>query len=124
MKTFVTVAFTLIFALQAYAGKIDGTWKGVMKSPDGNQEFGIAMTFKADGDKLTGAIQTPQGDIAISKGKILSDTTFSFELEFNGMVMKNNGTFQDDDTIALKAEDMPAGPDGQEMPALILKRQK
>ena len=122
MKTLATVAFALLFALQAYAGKVDGTWKASFGGPDGGQGMEMTFKFTTDGDKVTGAIVTPQGDMPISNGKITADG-FSFEIDFNGTTMKNVGTFKDDDTITLKAEGMPAA-DGQANPGLVLKRQK
>ncbi len=122
MKTLASVAFMLLFALQAYAGKVDGTWKATFGAPDGGQGMEMTFKFTTDGDKVTGAIATPQGDMPISNGKI-TEKGFSFEIDFNGTTMKNTGTFKDDDTITLKAEGMPA-PDGQENPGLVLKRQK
>jgi hypothetical protein len=117
MKTILSVFLCLMISAATFAANIDGTWIGNVKGPDGN-EMPLTYVFKMDGDKLTGSVQSPGGEIVITNTKV-EEKSFSFEISFNEMVLKNQCTFKDDDTIILKMVDSPMG-DGE----LILKREK
>ena len=58
----------LLAAAPAFAADVDGKWTGSMDTPGG--PFQINYSFKADGDKLTGATNGPNGDVPIKDGKI------------------------------------------------------
>jgi hypothetical protein len=81
----ITTAFMVLsfmICLAAAIGDLNGKWMGSLKTPDGN-EFPLSYTFKIDGDKLTGAATGPNGDIAITDGKI-NGADFTFNLSVNG----------------------------------------
>ena len=117
MKKILSVFLCLMISAATFAANIDGTWIGSVKTPDGN-EMALTYVFKMDGDKLTGSVNSPGGEIVITNTKV-EEKSFSFEISFNEMVLKNQCTFKDDDTIILKMVDSPMG-DGE----LILKREK
>ena len=55
-----------------------------MATPNG--DFPVSMTLKADGDKLTGTTTGPEGDVAITNGKVDGkNVSFSVAFDFGGM---------------------------------------
>lgn len=72
---------------------VEGTWNLTVKSPMGAQKS--TVSFKADGDKLTGTGSGPDGVKEITDGKISGNdvswsvaikTPFPMTLEFSGAV--------------------------------------
>jgi len=96
-------AFAL--AAPAPANPVDGHWQGSISGPNG--DFTINFTFKADGNKLTGTVQTPGGDQPINDGKIDGDK-LSFKTQFQDTAIEHEGTISGD-TIQLKVK----GPWGE-----------
>lgn len=99
MKKTFTIATLLVCSFAAaFAAFADlsGKWKGMMKFND--MEFPLNYTFKVDGEKLTGAIGSDQGDFPISDGKI-KGSDFTFTLDFNGEKIPNVGKYYGDSTV-------------------------
>ena len=96
----------------AAANPVDGHWQGTISGPNG--DFTINFTFKADGTKLTGSVETPNGEQPISDGKIEADK-LSFKTQFQDNVIEHEGTISGD-TIQLKVK----GPWGES--EMTLKR--
>src|SRR5665213_4347625 len=63
--------FAAICIAAAFAD-INGKFAGVLNAPDGNQ-YPLTYTFKVDGDKLTGNLDTSQGTVSIDSGKVSGD---------------------------------------------------
>ena len=82
-KLFWVVALMGVLAVAAFAADIDGKWKSEMQTPDG-QTRTSTYTFKADGDKLTGAVSGRMGETPISEGTIKGD-------EISFVVVRNFG---------------------------------
>ena len=116
-KTIVSTVLLLMFTIATFAAGFEGTWNAKMKGQDGS-EMDLSFVFKKDGDKLTGAIKTGNGDMPISNIKV-EDKVLTFEIEFGDMKIKQVFTQKDDDTISGKAEGSPMGDS-----EMILKRQK
>ena len=119
-STFACAAILMAFgAITAFAADITGAWTGQMAGPNGDG-FQISFTFKQSGMKLTGTVAGPQGDpIEISEGKVDGDK-MSFNVSFNGMTIKHDGTISGDEIkLTVKADqgDFPGG-------AMTLKRSK
>lgn len=72
----------LLLAVSAFAADIDGKWTGSISTPNG--DFPQTFTFKADGAKLTGALEFMPGmEIPISEGKVDGNNiSFSLTLDF------------------------------------------
>jgi hypothetical protein len=68
------------------AAKIDGKWKTSMEGPDGGME--LVFTFKVDGEKLTGKIVSPMGDMDLINGKVKGEE-FTFDVDMGGTVIKH-----------------------------------
>jgi hypothetical protein len=126
MKKLLFVCAALIMALTPITARaatdISGTWTGAFAGPDGGGGFQISFTFKQDGAKLTGSVQSPQGDaIAITDGKVDGDK-ISFKVSFNGATITHEGTINaagDEIKLTSKSDqgDFPGGE-------MTLKRSK
>jgi hypothetical protein len=113
----IMIAGTLILwaaavAMAAAPNPVDGHWQGTVSGPNG--DFTLNFTFKADGTKLTGTVETPNGEQPISDGKIEGDK-LSFNTKFQDNVIEHQGTISGD-TIQLKVK----GPWGES--EMTLKR--
>ncbi|HEX3386821.1 MAG TPA: hypothetical protein VHS53_16585 [Mucilaginibacter sp.] len=100
-KILITTAFLFIFgAAFAYFADLNGKWSGMLLAPDGNQ-YPLSYTFKADGDKLTGTGESPQGAIDLTKGSIKGDSLF-FHIDVGGVDVPNTGKYYTEgDSISL-----------------------
>jgi len=95
-KIFTTVALVCcIMVCFAIAADLAGKWTGTIKTPDG-QEFPLSYTFKTDSGKLTGMASSPQGDVQIANGKMVSATDFTFSVNVNGTDVLHTGKFYPD----------------------------
>lgn len=66
-----------LVAVAAFAASVDGKWKAVYESPDGETRESI-FTLKSEGDKLTGTVYNRVlGDTQIQDGRVSgNDVTF------------------------------------------------
>lgn len=115
MKKILPVILIMIMTSSCFAGGVDGTWKAKLSNDGGDME--LTFVFKMVGEKLTGTMTSPNGDIELTNTKI-DGKEFSFDISFNDMTIKHKCTLKEDDTIIMKAVDSPMGD--MEM---ILKRQ-
>jgi len=106
MFTFLVLFLGTVFS---YAADIDGKWKTSFAGPDGGEGMEIVFTFKADGEKLSGSVTTPMGEMQFDNGKI-TGKEFFFDVDMNGSAIKHKGVI-DGDTIKMKVEGLD-GPDG------------
>jgi hypothetical protein len=91
-KILITTALICAFgAAFAYFADLNGKWSGVLNAPDGNQ-YPLNYTFKADGDKLTGTGESPQGSIDVTQGSIKGDSLF-FHIDVGGVDVPNTGKY-------------------------------
>ena len=58
-------------ATTAVAGDVTGSWKSKMETSRGPQER--TFVLKQEGDKLTGKIVNPRGEVEIKDGKVAGD---------------------------------------------------
>jgi len=71
----------------ARAADITGKWQSEFDSQIGVQKY--VFTFKVDGEKLTGSMTGPQGDIPLQEGKVAGNQiSFSTTLDFGGNSIK------------------------------------
>ena len=101
-KIFTTTALVCCFMVCfAIVAELAGKWTGTIKTPDG-QEFPLSYTFKTDSGKLTGVSSSPQGEVAITEGKLINATDFTFTVSVNGTDVKHTGKFYPDaDSIGM-----------------------
>jgi hypothetical protein len=92
-KIFTTVALLGLFIVGfAIATGLAGKWAGPLKTPDGNV-IPLTYVLKTDSGKLTGTAATPEGEVPITDGKLLSSTDFTFTVSVNGEDYKHTGKF-------------------------------
>jgi len=112
MVAILTWAAAASLGTAAAANGVDGRWQATMSGPNG--DITLNFTFKADGAKLTGTVETPNGSHPISDGKI-EGAKLSFNTQFQDNVIEHQGTLSGD-TIELKVK----GPWGES--EMTLKR--
>lgn len=74
----------------------------------------MVFVFKVDGDKLTGKVETPTGDMPMTKGKV-DGTEFTFDVDAGGMTIGHQCKVLGD-SISMKIIGMPGDME------MILKR--
>ncbi len=62
---------TAAVALTASAADVTGKWSGQV--PSRGEATTATFTFKVDGDKLTGTMTSPQGEVSLQEGKVSGD---------------------------------------------------
>lgn len=89
MKTMIRMACSVGLLLGlAMAADIAGKWTGDMPGRGGDTTA-TTFNFKVDGEKLTGTMTGPQGDIPLQEGKVAgSQISFSTTLDFGGNTVK------------------------------------
>jgi hypothetical protein len=95
----------LLSAVVCLAADLNGRWEGTASGPNG--DFQLVFNFHVDGSKLTGTVETPNGENPISDGKVDGDH-LSFKTHFNDNDINHEGTISGE-TIDLKVE----GPWGE-----------
>jgi len=108
----ITGLLIAVAVIAAYAADINGHWEASMNTPNG--DIRVGFNFKVDGAKLTGTVESPNGDIPIEEGKVEGDH-ISFKTHFNGNEVNHQGSVSGE-TIQLKVE----GPWGES--EMTLKR--
>ena len=94
-KSFITTALICCFMIcLAAITDLTGKWTGSIRTPDGN-DLPVTYNFKADGAKLTGTAESPQGTIPIDDGKI-DGSNFSFKVTVNGQDYPHTGKMYTD----------------------------
>jgi hypothetical protein len=64
------------------AQSLTGEWDATMETPGGARSFKVV--FQVDGEKVTGTVKRPAGEVALI-GTIKGDTlTFSYTIEYDG----------------------------------------
>jgi len=91
----------LLFAGVALAADVTGTWNATTQGPDG-QEMKLVFHFKQDGEKLTGTVEGPAGEVPITEGSINGDA-IAFTVEVGDMKIVHKGTVTGDE-MKLKVE--------------------
>src|SRR5947209_7567186 len=86
MRLLTITAFILMSAIAALAADITGTWAISVETPNGKRDSTI--TFKQDGETLTGTMKGQNGDTPLTGTIKGNDVTFSVTREFGGQSMK------------------------------------
>ena len=88
----------------------------------GDNPLDLTFAFKQDGEKLTGTVATPSGDLPLSDGKVVGDKISFFVMaDTDGTPTKGicEGVIKGDEiTVAIKT----AG--GKDYGSMVLKRVK
>jgi hypothetical protein len=81
------------------ASPIDGSWAGSFMYPGGT-DMKVIFYFKADGDKVTGRVDSKAGPAPILSGSIKGND-FNFRVSFNDSLIEHQCTVSGD-TISMK----------------------
>ncbi len=92
-------------AALCFAGDFNGRWETTISTPNGDMQ--LTFNFKVDGTKLTGTVESPNGETPLEEGKVDGDK-ISFKTHFNDAEVNHEGTLSGD-TIDLKVQ----GPWGE-----------
>jgi hypothetical protein len=95
MRIACAVALLLCCVGLVFAADVNGKWKATAQTPDG-QEMPLVFTFKADGEKVTGTVESPMGELPISEGKLTGDA-IEFTVEVNDQKIVHKGTVAGDE---------------------------
>jgi len=71
-----------------------GSWGGILTMENGDQ-YPLTYNFKIDGDKLTGTVKTPKGELPVDDGKIKGDK-FTFTVTLGDIEIPHSGKFYGD----------------------------
>src|ERR1700726_877332 len=72
LKTICIACFAItMLTVTAAAADVTGKWSGQV--PSRGDATAATFTFKIDGDKLTGTMTGPQGEVALQEGKVSGD---------------------------------------------------
>lgn len=88
-KTILTFcAALLFFAVAGSAADVNGKWTAMVPGRGGDP-MKTDFAFKVDGEKLTGTVTGPQGDMQIQDGKVSGDSvSFHVTANFGGNEVK------------------------------------
>jgi hypothetical protein len=115
-----TAALCVMFAGAVLAADISGNWSGTMQM--GDNPIDLTFVFKQDGEKLTGTVATPSGDLPLSDGKVVGDKiSFFVQADMGGTPTKfiSEGVVKGDEiTISTKTDA------GEDHGSMVLKRVK
>jgi hypothetical protein len=80
--------FVLAGALAAHAADVAGKWTAQVPGRDG-QTREATFTFAVDGEKLTGTVSNPMGEVQITEGTVKGDAiAFATVMNFQGNDVK------------------------------------
>jgi hypothetical protein len=97
------IGFLALMTATLYSATVGGKWVGDVNTPDG-QSISLTLNFKVDGDKVTGTITGPTGDVEITEGKLDGETlTFVLSVDAGGqqLVFKCTGKLDGDDQLKI-----------------------
>ncbi len=88
MRTILIAGTLLLLAAGAQAADVSGKWSGDVPGRGGDTTP-ATFTFKVDGEKLTGSMTGPQGDLPLQDGKVSgSQVSFSTTFDAGGNSIK------------------------------------
>ena len=99
MKAAAFVCF-LLMTMAALAADVSGKWKASVEGPNGQME--LTFDLKADGNKLTGTVTSPMGEMPITEGTLDGDQ-IAFTVETDQFKVVHKGTVSGDE-MKLKVE--------------------
>ena len=88
MRTILFAGMLLLLATYAQAADVSGKWSGDVPGRGGDTTP-ATFTFKVDGEKLTGSMTGPQGELPLQDGKVSgSQVSFSTTIDAGGNSIK------------------------------------
>jgi hypothetical protein len=111
MRTILITGMLLLLAASAQAADLSGKWSGDVPGRGGDTTP-ATFTFKVDGEKLTGSMTGPQGDLPLQDGKVsASQVSFSttFDAGGNSIKILYKGTLSGDQLKMTRQRDGGSG---------------
>jgi hypothetical protein len=111
MRTILITGMLLLLAASAQAADLSGKWSGDVPGRGGDTTP-ATFTFKVDGEKLTGSMTAPQGDLPLQDGKVsASQVSFSttFDAGGNSIKILYKGTLSGDQLKMTRQRDGGSG---------------
>jgi hypothetical protein len=99
--------------------EINGRWLSKFEIPNG-ETMELTFTFKVDGDKLTGKVESPMGEIELTNGKVKGDE-FSFDVDVNSSTIGHNCKISGDE-IKMKIKGFGGDDESAPQREFTLKR--
>jgi len=99
-KIFVSTLMLLVCTTIVFASKIDGKWAASVDTDSG--VFDFTLTYKVDGEKLSGIIASDMGELEFTDGKISGDT-FEYKFYIEGYSITHKGTVLNEKEIKIKS---------------------
>jgi hypothetical protein len=91
-KFFITAALVSCFVICfAAIADMSGSWASVFNAPDGSQ-YPLTYTFKIDGSKLTGTLETSGMTVPLENGAVAGDSV-KFSLSVQGVTYNHKGKY-------------------------------
>ena len=88
MRTILIAGMLLLLAAGAQAADVSGKWSGDVPGRGGDTTP-ATFTLKVDGEKLTGSMTGPQGELSLQEGKVSgSQVSFSTTIDAGGNSIK------------------------------------
>jgi hypothetical protein len=88
MRTILIAGMLLLLVAGAQAADVSGKWSGDVPGRGGDTTP-ATFTFKVDGEKLTGSMTGPQGELPLQDGKVSgSQVSFSTTFDAGGNSIK------------------------------------
>jgi hypothetical protein len=81
-KLLLSIALSLIAVVTAGAQSVTGEWDASMNTPGGVREFRIVL--KQDGEKLTGTVKRPTGDVPLEGSVVGTTVKFAYSIAYGG----------------------------------------
>lgn len=101
MKKIFASAFLLLFCTTIlFASKIDGSWAASVDTDNGTFEF--TLTYKVDGEKISGTLSSEMGDLDFTDGKVTGDS-FEYKFEIEGYSIMHKGKVLNDKEIKINS---------------------
>lgn len=97
-RVWLSALLILLSATLSLTADLNGRWEGSLSTPNG--DFSLVFNFKVDGAALTGTVETTNGSVDITDGKV-DGNQFSFKTHAGDSEINHEGTLSRD-TIQLK----------------------
>jgi len=99
-KAVLSFAFPFALFVAIAAASLTGTWKGTVMIQDNPVE--LTYKLKAEGNTLTGTVNSQFGEIPLIDGKISGDD-FSYKIDINGSIRESKGKYYGDSIVITSA---------------------
>ena len=96
LATALLVLGSFVVCFAAITG-LNGKWTGSVRI-NAEDELPLVYNFKVEGDKLSGTVQSPDGDLPIADG-ILSGNEFAFVVKAGKYTITHTGKYYGDSVV-------------------------